>query len=232
MIWGIPKIWQDSECFILGGGASIIEQFNIPQEIVSEVRAGTKPLSAYSPYMEAIHHKRVIGVNTSFMIGTWIDMLFFGDRGFYLPREKQILNFPRPRISCHEAFLKHPVIKYVAKDNNHSKGLTTKPDHISWNTNSGTAAINLAMHLGARRIILLGFDMDMVDGNKHWHNEYKNNHKPPRNRSPKQDVVFGRHLSNFPFVAKDAQRLGLEIINASLNSKIPQFPKVSLKEIL
>ena len=72
MIWSVPPIWDGGEVWILGGGSSVPKQFGIPEEIIEKVVNGELPPSAYSPYMEAIHNKHVIGINVSFLIGTWI----------------------------------------------------------------------------------------------------------------------------------------------------------------
>lgn len=46
--------------------------------------------------------------------------------------------------------------------------LSVSPDTLA-GKNSGHAAINLAVHLGARRIYLAGFDMTFRGGRSHWH---------------------------------------------------------------
>ena len=85
MSWKAPKIWKDSECWIIGGGASIAEQFNIPEDVIER-----KDISEFSPYLKALHSKHVIGVNAAFMLGNWIDVLFFGDDQFYSKNENKI----------------------------------------------------------------------------------------------------------------------------------------------
>jgi hypothetical protein len=49
-------------------------------------------------------------------------------------------------------------------------------DAIGWNGNTGAAAINLALIMGARRIYLLGFDMDSDADALNW---YDGNERPP-----------------------------------------------------
>jgi hypothetical protein len=114
-------------------------------------------------------------------------------------------------------------IKFYSRDHNHRDGLTTRSgDFISWNRSSGAAAISLAHRLGARRIVLLGFDMRMVGGEKNWHNDHiEKKHNP-----------FHRHMRSFPAIARDAAALGLEIINATPGSAIKQFPIVPLEDVL
>jgi len=98
-------------------------------------------------------------------------------------------------------------------------------DAISWNNNSGASAINIAYHFGAKRVVLLGFDMCLSDKKKkNWHDDYKREAKNPH--------IFERHLKGFDQIAEDAKALNLEIINCTEGSAITQFPIVPLKEVL
>jgi hypothetical protein len=232
MVWRVPKMWQDGECYILGGGQSMPSMFGIPQQLINDVVAGKEKPSAYSPYFEPIHNKHSIAINQSFRIGTWMDMLFFGDNSFYLPNERDILQFPKLKASCHARFSKKTSIKYLKRDAR-AHGISSDPSTVCWNSNSGAAAISIAANAGCKRIVLLGFDMQLVNGQKHWHNLYKDK----RNRQPKKvrkhpNASFHRHLEGFERIARDAQKRNIEILNCSSSSRIEQFKKVTLKDIL
>jgi hypothetical protein len=51
--------------------------------------------------MQALHSKHVIGINVAFMIGDWIDMVFFGDGGFFLKHKAALAKFPGLKVTCH-----------------------------------------------------------------------------------------------------------------------------------
>jgi hypothetical protein len=109
-------------------------------------------------------------------------------------------------------------------------GITNRKDRVSWNKNSGASAINLAYHMGVKRIFLLGFDMKRAPDNiaEHWHSVYreqKESRKVPH-------LPYKKHLPSFGPISNDAQRLGLEIINVGKDSAITQFKKVTLEEAL
>ena len=63
---------------------------------------------------------------------------------------------------------------------------------------------------------------------QHWHNVY---HRRER-LLQKQNInlPFERHLRGFPEIAKDARKMGIEIINLCPDSAITQFPKMSVDE--
>lgn len=208
-------------------------QFDVPDSVVQDVFEGRSPLSVYSPYMKAIHDKHVIAINVAFAIGDWIDMLFFGDGGFYLNNKARIARFPGLKVSCHSHVNKDNWVKFLGRDGKKPKGISTAPNLVSWNNNSGAAAISVAAHAGAKRIILLGFDMKLNSNNQqHFHNAYGRgiiNLNDPRK---KRKMPFDRHLRGFPAIAEDAARMGIEIINASPESVISCFKKMTVKEIL
>ncbi len=238
-MWQTPKIWDGGECWILGGGPSVTEQFGVPKNVVQSVIDGQATPNVYSPYMKAIHDKHVIGINMSYKIGDWIDVVFFGDCGFFLREQKGLAGFPGLKVSSHPQVDRHPWIKYVGRDPRHPRGISSNPKMVSWNANSGAASISLAVHFGVRRIILLGFDMKLdTTGKQHWHDLYgrlanANNTPQQRNRKPQMKALpFERHLLGFGEIAADAKRMGVEIINACPDSAITQFPKTTVKELL
>jgi len=227
MIWVAPKMWEDGECWIIGGGFSFPKQFGIPDDIIKKVVGGKLPVTAYSAYLDVICHRHVIGVNNAYMLGSWVDCVFFGDCGWYLVHRLKLAEFPNLKVTCCNRFANKPIeksegIKYLAKDSNKRFGISNNPSKVSWNANSGAAAINLAIHFGVKRIILLGFDMNIVDGPAHWHKGHGNKKPPP----------FARHLKGFPQIAEDAKVLGIEILNANPSSSIDVFPKINVKEVL
>ncbi|MEE9356510.1 MAG: hypothetical protein V3U75_13045 [Methylococcaceae bacterium] len=230
--WIAPNMWQDGECFIIGGGPSMPRQFGVPGELIRKVVSRKEQPNAYSPYLAPIHDKHVIGINNAYQIGNWIDVLFFGDCAWYRVHRKRIAGFPGLKVTCCKRFTKKAKeemegIKHLSKDSSHRHGISSNKSRVSWNANSGSAAINMAIHFGVKRIILLGFDMSLEDNKvSHWHGSHGN---PGEKRKP---PPFNRHLRGFPAIAQDAKKLGVEIINASSNSSIQNFKKMTMQEIL
>jgi hypothetical protein len=232
MSWQVPRIWEGGDVWILGGGPSVTEQFCIPNKVVQQVIEQHSSPSVYSPYMSYLHDKHVIGVNVAYHIGTWMDMIVFGDEGFYLRECIGLAKYPGIKISCHPTSRHEPWIKYMDRDTSHPKGISPNPKKVSWNHNSGAVAINVAAHAGAKRIFLLGFDMK-VGNNKmqHWHDVYKRGPVNPTDQKRLRSMPFDQHLSGFPVIARDAKKLGIQIINVCPDSAITDFPRVSLKEL-
>lgn len=228
MNWTAPPMWSGGTAFIVGGGPSMPRQFGVPEDTVSKVMAGALPPSSYSPFLAPIHGAHVIGVNNAYQIGPWIDCIFFGDCAWYLVHRQALAMFPNLKVSCCPRFSGRPQkdmegVKYLAKHGGERRyGISDNPSKVSWNHNSGAAAINLAVHFGVKRIVLLGFDMCLEGQVSHWHGSHGNKKPPP----------FERHLKGFPVIAGDATRRGVEVLNCNSHSAIDSFPKVTLQEVL
>ncbi len=225
--WTAPRMWEDGRCFVIGGGPSIPGQFAIPDDIVSKVRNPADPAGPelYAPYMQMIHEEHIIGANNAYLLGDWVDVCHFGDHGWYKVHRDRLSRWPGIKVTHVPAFADPGFdngcnVKFMERDRRRL-GLSSHPARLCWNFNTGASAIDLAAHLGARKIILLGFDMSHSGTSTHWHAGHGHVRQS-----------YARFLRGFPMIAADAQRMGLEIINASPSSAITEFPRVSLKEAL
>lgn len=226
MIWQIPRIWENKEVWIIGGGYSVFEQFGVPSSIQKKILSKELPYSTLEPYLERLNAKPVIGVNMAFLLGDCIDLCFFGDKNF--PQKvadagysKEFAEFFGWKVTCHHSFTSDPLIKYVAHSKSFRFGISDNPNVVCWNHNSGGAAISIAANAGASRIVLVGFDMKDVKKRTHWHDGYGKAFPP-----------FDKHLIGFDQIAKDADKRKIEIINANPDSAITQFQKCTVKELL
>ena len=230
MSWQVPRMWEGGDVWIIGGGPSMPKQFDIPDEVVRSVLAGTSPASVYSPYMSFLYDKHVIGINVAYLIGTWIDIVFFGDNNFFFQHKEGLAEFPGIKISCHSQVEPYKWVKYMPKDAK-GRGISDNPKMVCWNNNSGAAAISVAVNAGAKRVILLGFDMKLGETNmQHWHNLYGKGECLDTRRI--QKLPFGRHLRGFSIIMADARKRGVQILNCSPDSAIVEVPKVSLKDLI
>lgn len=100
--------------------------------------------------------------------------------------------------------------------------LCTEPGKIHTGDNSGFAAINLAYHLSAKTIILLGYDLRM-DGSKRHHDMVD------RPESMNINSNYSQFIKNFNSI--DAKKHGIEILNASRRTLLNCFPLVDLEDM-
>jgi hypothetical protein len=105
-------------------------------------------------------------------------------------------------------------------------GLDKDPRCIRDGGNSGYAAMNLAYHLGAKKIVLLGFDMKIEKNASHFHGGYEQLTKSP------DDSLYKRlMLPSFESISKDLEEVKVKVYNASHESAIECFPKIRLDQI-
>lgn len=232
MLWHVPRMWEDGKCYIIGGGASILRQFDVPTELAVSIQNNQIPLSHLSPYFAPIHGEHVIAINSAYKLGPWIDVMFFGDSGWYEKNRLDLALFTGIKVTCAIRLIdsfSSVNIKCIERDKKKRHGISKEPGMVSWNAHSGGAAINLAVAFGVKTIYLLGFDMNSDNGKTHWHGEYKKRLPtvaPPRQRGkvPSTKPPYIRHLRAYPDIAQDAKRMGVQIINTNSASAITVFP--------
>lgn len=103
-------------------------------------------------------------------------------------------------------------------------GLSEDPGYLNHGSNSGYQAINLAVHLGAKRIVLLGYDMRLDNGRSNWHDE------PRPFASP--SLYDQSMLPYFATLVEPLGKLGVEVVNCTPGSALECFPKATLEEAL
>lgn len=208
----VPSIWSpDIGCFIIGGGPSLL-----------------------SEQVETLRGFNCIGVNNSGFLFPWIDVLFFGDQQWYDWNTRKLKLYPGIIYTNCNASLFQQQKLVIAIDRGKSTGIDPRPSNISWNYNSGFASINLAYHLGARKIGLLGFDMKRINGKSNFHNDHLRRNlteKEMARRERFKDQVYINFLRAAPAIKKDADALGLEIINFTQGSALTEFPFLTMEEI-
>jgi hypothetical protein len=123
---------------------------------------------------------------------------------------------------CEKAAIKHNLNRIEGKS---LPGLGRKIIHFGGN--SGYQAINLAFLFGAKKIVLLGFDMKK-DGEKvHF---FGNHPYHQRGQGP-SDWTMDRWRFNFDQLAKDLASEGVEVINATRKTALTCFTKKALEDL-
>ncbi len=163
----------------------------------------------------------VIAVNDAYRLAPWADALMASDAEWWA------LNKGVPTF----AGLKFGFGKDAAKwgvqimRNTGDLGLEMDPTGLKTGRNSGAAAVNLAVHFGASRILLLGYDMQAKDEkHSHWFGAHK---RPLRGNSP-----YYAFRQMFREMAKPLKKLGVTVINCSRETALEAFPRMALREAL
>ena len=108
---------------------------------------------------------------------------------------------------------------------NMAQGLSRDHGMLATGGTSGYAAVNLAALKGARRVVLLGFDYGLIGGRHHYHDAYSWHH-------PANDQSWAFWARRFDAMADELLRTGVVVINASPQSAIGCFRKMSIEDAL
>jgi hypothetical protein len=96
---------------------------------------------------------------------------------------------------------------------------------VGWGGNGGFQSLNLAAQFGAKRIVLVGYDM-RIDLGVHWHGKHARGMNNPGPHHTRQWVAA------LDGVAPQLKAAGIEVLNASPVSALTAYPKVTLAEAL
>jgi hypothetical protein len=152
----------------------------------------------------------------------WCDLCYGCDASWWRNRN-WLKDFPRLKVSF-EA--KHEGIHRIDIDRHVDRILTETPGRLGSGGNSGFQAVNLAVQFGARRIMLVGFDMTDRSG-LHWYGRNRG-----QNRSNPTEDNFRRWRAAFHATAPWFRDNGIEVVNASEHSAVTCFPRTTVEKAL
>lgn len=195
--WTVPEKWPGQTFAILAGGPSLtIEQVN------------------------AVKGKcRVIAVNNTYQLAPWADVLYGCDRKWWA-WHTDAAQFEGIKVTMSPPVIT-PDVHLIR--NAGTEGLCLDRDGLATGRNGGYQAINLAVHLGAKRILLLGFDMKAQGDRMHWHKEHE---------IPTPKTVCKRWLDLFNTISDPLKAQGVEVINCTPGSALKVFPKRELGYVI
>lgn len=171
---------------------------------------------------------RVIAVNDSHLLAPWADVLFSSDRTWWR-HYKGVPGFKGLRYGIGSAPGKanpfHGLEDVQVLRNTGYLGLELEPTGLRNGRNSGFAAINLAVHLGAARILLLGYNLGYRRGRAHWFGD----HPVGLTQNESNYAAF---RANFDSLVEPLQALGVEVINCTPETSLTAFPTADLRDVL
>jgi hypothetical protein len=106
------------------------------------------------------------------------------------------------------------------------EGVETKPGGLrTCANNSGGAAVNLAVHLGAQRIVLLGYDLGYGSHEKrHFFGDH------PQGLSNSHNFPTWRKA--FATMVEPLKAMGVEVLNCTRTTALDCWPQVPLRDAL
>ena len=203
-MWTVPRLWPGATVACLGGGPSLCAD----QLALLRGRA------------------LVIAINDAWRLAPWADVLY-GCDGRWWRKHGGVPGFTGRKVTLETGaadIAPWPEIKVLR--NTGTRGLERAPTGLRTGRNGGYQAINLAVHLGARRILLLGYDMKpAADGRTHWFGDHED---WPTRPNLYRDVF----LPHFEGLAHALDAIGVAVVNCTPGSALEAFPKAPLEQAL
>lgn len=192
----VPRLWPDGTIVCLASGPSLT--------------------TADAEYVRG-KADAVIAVNNAYQVAPWADCLYACDAKWWRWNWKQgASQFTGLKYAMTSEARNFPGVQILK--NAGDKGLTRDPSELRTGKNSGYQAINLAVHFGAKRIVLLGYDMQ----GDHFFGSHPDKSKPP----------FAVCLRNFSTLVSPLRDLGVEIVNCTRRTALKCFPQQALEDVL
>jgi hypothetical protein len=163
---------------------------------------------------------RTIAVNQAAAHVVEQDLLYFTDTGWFEMNRPLVEGWRGEAITAsRSAKRQYAGLRRILT----TPGPGFPSDVIRRGRSSGHTAIGLAIALGARLVVLLGFDMRGDGGRSHFHDRYAN----------RDLAVYGREfVPAFSGWDRDARALGVTVLNATPGSALEEFRKVDLAEVM
>lgn len=168
----------------------------------------------------------VMAVNESHQLAPWADALY-GCDGKWWKLRAFVPSFKGLKLTFDAGTSVHrPEIKRIDVATHSDDVLVERPGRIGSGGNSGFQALNLAVQFGAKRILLVGYDM-RVDFGEHWHGRH-----PPGLNNPCPVGNLPRWIKAFEGSAGVLAALGVNVINCSPVSALANYPKSTITRAL
>jgi len=193
----VPRLWPDSTIVCLGTGPSLRRDD-----------------------VEYCHGKaRIIAVNDAYLYAPFADVLYAADEKWWRA-QRGVPSFPGIKYSLSPT-TRWPGVKVLRRSP--GEGLELDPHGVKTGRNSGYQAINVAVHLGAARILLLGYDMKRGEkGKSHFFGEH-----PDGQQSP-----YDRFILAFRALVQPLAALKIDIVNCTRETHLTYFRRQPLHEAL
>ena len=230
----IPRAYEGQTVFVLGGGPSI-RTTNL-KLIKDRPVLGCNDawrLGDWVDWMVFADRRWFFWEREG--LQTWQELERWQNRENVIGLVPQLLNLTEEEVECGEEYHRYtvmvkrrktpkwPWLKVVRRDEARF-GLSVEQDTVCWNRGCGGAAINVAYLLGAKQVVLLGFDMQMVKGEHNWHNHHQKEERPQ---------IYQNSMRPFMKCFSDALKVtSLQVVNATPGSALDVFPVMPLEEVL
>ncbi len=163
----------------------------------------------------------VVAVNDTHRLAPWADVLYACDAKWW-EAYRGVPAFTGLKFSLEK---RASIWGVSVLERTGERGVELEPTGLRTGMNSGYQAINLAVHLGARQILLLGYDMQApASGPSHFFGEHP--------RTLRRHNHYGAFAERFDSMVEPLKALGVDVVNCSRQTALKAFRRQALIEAL
>jgi len=203
----VPRLWPGATVICLGSGPSLV-----PGDVDALASRGRQRQPHY-----------VIAVNDAYRLAPWADVLYAPDARWWGWHGAGASSFPGRKYTLDDS---EAAAAAGAERLNYRSGggLSDDPTTIMTGGHAGYQAINVAVHLGAARIILLGYDLqpEEATGRHHYFGDHPDG----------SHVPYDEWRDIYQTLLKPLARRNITIVNASRATAIVAIPRQPLADVL
>lgn len=192
----VPKLWPGGTILCAASGPSLTRE----------------DLEACRGLVDA-----TVVVNDVYQVAPWADVLYAADERWWHWHRGAPL-FTGRKYSLSQFARRYKGVEVL--QNTGRERLELKPTGLRSGRNSGYQAIGLAVHLGAKRILLLGYDLSLgPQGEKHYFGDH-----PAPASSP-----FEKWRPIYATLVEPLAAAGVEVVNCTRRTRLECFPRSPLE---
>jgi hypothetical protein len=200
----IPRLFEGEKAFVMATGPSL------DQDTVDRIYSA----SGY----------RYIGISDCYRICPFLDFFYACDNRWWGLHHDKVMDWGGSRNGywCTESSTKqkYPELKLISGRG--GVGWSNNQSLIHYGSNSGYQITNIAYLLGIKTMILVGFNMMIVDKQSHFFGDH------PQGLSRNNSY----HSFASQFTKINYKAAGVSVINTAHPTKLDHFPKLPLDEAI
>ena len=192
MYWeNFQPVWKGQTVAVLGSGPSMSKKV-----------------------ADSVQHLPRIVLNTTYQLAPDADYIYASDTAWW-HRFPDVFTCPGVKVSTQASTQIHPNTpeKVLILRNGGRHGFDDRPGYIRPGSFSGYAALHMAASLGAKQILLYGYDC--YGG--HWHGAH------PKGLGNPLEQTYRRWLRELESLAPMLKQRGIDVINCTPKSRLKCF---------
>lgn len=182
--------------------------------------------------LDLLKGKHVICLNNSYSIYPDALALYWADET-WVAKHLDGVSAHAAKFRFHSKF--HVSNKYLESDKHlglgnstilkrtGDRGIDTELNNVRGN-NSGAHILNLLYNCNVKKIVLLGYDMKVINSKSHWHAGHDLPIKP--------EVYSNLFIPSIQSMADAFKRASITVINTSSDSDLKCFPRMKLEDTI